>query len=204
MTFYKFFEKYRHVNIRVNINIASRVKLSDRKKLAIDGCDPRACLCAISRPPRNRISDWFRRSFPFRWHSGSSSTGGIQFPVATWPGPRQIGSVIARVSLQHERRNQMYRNDLCTWLDILSPRHTWPPIATSLPVTRNERRTQPGENTIADISSPAKSPLWIRASFFASVVNILSRISRDNAFTHRYSRRTLNLSTGNPWNCARN
>ena len=35
----------------------------------------------------------------------------------------------------------MYRNDLCTWLDTLSPRHAWPPIATSLPVARDERRT---------------------------------------------------------------
>jgi len=69
-----------------------------------------------------------------------------------YPVPRQLGRGRAGVgyrarstAVRNGGTSQMYRNDLCTWLDVLSPRHAWPPSATSL--SRNaKRRAQLREN----------------------------------------------------------
>jgi len=66
--------------------------------------------------------------FPFRWHSASSTSD-----IQSHSNLLKAGATADRLSralhckTNGGRRNQMYRNDLCTWLDILSPHHAWPP-----------------------------------------------------------------------------
>lgn len=136
-------------------------------------------LCAISRIFRSPIpaGSNAQHPFPFRWHS-ESSTSDIQFRsnlLETGATPDRLSRAL-RCNANGGRRNQMYRNDLCTWLDILSPRHAWPPIATSLPVARNERRT--AERKQFHIL-PKSSFEFTPAPFvLLRIVNILSNISQ--------------------------
>jgi len=100
--------------------------------------------------------------FPFRWHSASSTSD-----IQSHSNLLKAGATADRLSralhckTNGGRRNQMYRNDLCTWLDILSPHHAWPPIATSLPVARDERHT--AERKQFCIFS--EITIWIHARF---------------------------------------
>lgn len=84
--------------------------------------------------------------------------------------PEAQGSVIARASPQRERvgtrENQMYRNDLCTWLDVLSARvtHGHPSCDIARPVCvrpvreSGKRRTHSrGKNNSRWCSSSADS-----------------------------------------------
>lgn len=121
------------------------LSLVGKERVRSERCDPEAG-CRIYAPFRGFFGVTFRLAptrspFPFRWHS-ESSTSDIQ-SCSNLLESRATGrlSRALHCNANGGRRNQMYRNDLCTWLDILSPYHAWPPIATSLPVARDERRT---------------------------------------------------------------
>lgn len=120
------------------------LSLMGKERVRSERYDPEAG-CRIYAPFRGFFGVTFRlvptRS-PFRWHS-ESSTSDIQSCselLEARATPDRLSRAL-HCNANGGRRNQMYRNDLCTWLDILSPRHAWPPIATSLPVAQEERRT---------------------------------------------------------------
>lgn len=142
-------------------------------------------LCAISRILQGPIQagSYAQHSFPFRWHS-ESSTSDIQFRSnlhETGATPDRLSRAL-HCNANGGRWNQMYRNDLCTWLDILSLRHAWPPIATSLPVARNERRTAERKQ----FHIHPKSPFEFTPTPFVllRIVNILLNISQTCTSVH--------------------
>lgn len=182
-------------NIYIGINVASRVKLSIDGKTS--GVIRDRDLCAISRLPRSRISDW-HYPFPFRWHSKSSGTPAVFHSpdgnlVRT--APDRVGYRARFTITRTEESNVSERFMHLAWRSLAAS-HMATHRDVAYPVARTAYSR--GKTQFPPIVSSAKSSLWIRASFFARVVNILSR---DNAST---SRRILNLFAGNSWNCTPN
>lgn len=157
-------------------------------------------LCAISASSKS-YPDWLRRAVPF----SVSMTFGIfhqRYPVPWQLGRGHAGVGYRARSTAARKRgttSQMYRNDLCTWLDVLSPHHAWPPIATSLPVTWNSVHSW--EKTIPGIRL-SKSPFWMRAKvpWCRCVSLIFYRIileARDSAFALGYVQIFINNNNKN-------
>lgn len=130
-----FFERYQRKYQRKSFG----VKLSDRKKSRHWRTWSESGLCAISRLPRNRISDWLHRSFPFRWHSGSSSTGRYSVPGGNLAGaaPDRVGYRARFTAARTEESNVSERFMHLAWHSLATSH-----MATHRDIaSRNAKRT---------------------------------------------------------------